>query len=178
VRENNFVSLTEAGRLLEVYAQRMLKLRDEAIRSVAQLQNLKAGTLTVAAHESAALYLLPKAVLRFMRILPDIKISIRRARLDEIPGMVLDREVQIGFLKEAPAFQELESIDVHSDRMTLIASPSTRLQQIPALQSKIWMGFHSLSINFAALRKSLSFVSSAKMGFDVVWFQSYVVLRM
>jgi DNA-binding transcriptional LysR family regulator len=123
VRENNFVSLTEAGRLLEIYAQRMLKLRDEAIRSVAQLQNLKAGTLTVAAHESAALYLLPKAVLRFMRILPDIKISIRRARLDEIPGMVLDREVQIGFLKEAPAFQELESVDVHSDRMTLIASP-------------------------------------------------------
>ncbi len=136
VRENNFVSLTEAGRLLEIYAQRMLKLRDEAIRSVAQLQNLKAGTLTVAAHESAALYLLPKAVLRFMQILPDIKISIRRARLDEIPGMVLDREVQIGFLKEAPAFQELESVDVHSDRMTLIASPQHPLAANTSLALK------------------------------------------
>src|ERR1700728_352129 len=37
--------------------------------------------------------------------------------------MVLDREVQIGFLKEAPPFKELKSVDVHSDRMSLIASP-------------------------------------------------------
>jgi DNA-binding transcriptional LysR family regulator len=127
VRHSNVVSLTEAGRLLEQYAHRILKLRDEAMRSVAQLQSLKAGTLTVAAHESAALYLLPTAILRFMQILPDIKICVRRARLDEIPGMVLDREVQIGFLKEVPAFQELESVDVHSDRMTLIASPTNPL---------------------------------------------------
>ena len=123
VRDSNVISLTEAGRLLEKYAHRMLNLRDEARRSVAQLQSLRAGVLTVAAHESAALYLLPTAILRFIQTLPDIKISIRRARLDEIPGMVLDREVQIGFMKEAPAFQELESVDVHSDRMTLIASP-------------------------------------------------------
>jgi DNA-binding transcriptional LysR family regulator len=41
--------------------------------------------------------------------------------------MVLDREVQIGFLKEAPDFQELESVEVHSDRMTLIASPKHQL---------------------------------------------------
>lgn len=123
VRESNVVYLTEAGRLLEKYAHRMLNLRDEAKRSVAQLQSLKAGTLTVAAHESAELYLLPAAILRFMQILPDIRISIRRARLEEIPGLVLDREVHIGFVKEAPAFQELESVDVHSDRMALIAAP-------------------------------------------------------
>jgi DNA-binding transcriptional LysR family regulator len=79
--------------------------------------------LSIAAHESAALYLLPNALLRFLQQFPAVKISIKRARLDEIPRMVLDREVQIGFLKEAPSFQELESVDVHSDRMALIASP-------------------------------------------------------
>jgi DNA-binding transcriptional LysR family regulator len=36
--------------------------------------------------------------------------------------MVPDREAQIGFLNDAPAFQELESIDVHADQMALIAS--------------------------------------------------------
>ncbi len=129
VRDNGDVSLTEAGRLLEDYAQRMLKLRDEAMRSVAQLQNLESGTLTIAAHESAALYLLPNAILRFLQLFPDVKVCVNRARLEEIPRMVLDREVQIGFLKEAPAFQELESADVHSDRMSLVASPKHRLAE-------------------------------------------------
>jgi DNA-binding transcriptional LysR family regulator len=77
----------------------------------------------VAAHESAALYLLPNAILQFLQLFPDVKVSVNRARLDEIPRMVLDREVQIGFLKDAPAFKELESSDVHTDRMASIASP-------------------------------------------------------
>jgi len=55
VRDNGDVSVTEAGRLLRDYALRMLKLRDEATRSIAQLQNLEIGTLTIAAHESAGL---------------------------------------------------------------------------------------------------------------------------
>ena len=127
VRDNGDVSLTEAGKVLADYAHRMLKLRDEAAKSVAQLRNLESGTLTIAAHESAALYLLPKAILHFLQLFPDIKVSVNRARLDEIPRMVLDRDVQIGFLKEAPSFQELQSIDVHSDRMALIASPKNSL---------------------------------------------------
>jgi DNA-binding transcriptional LysR family regulator len=123
VRDNGDVSLTEAGRILKDYAHKMLKLRDDASRSITQLQNLETGTLSVAAHESAALYLLPNAILQFLQLFPDIKVRVNRARLDEIPRMVLDREVQIGFLKDAPAFQELESVDVHADRMALIASP-------------------------------------------------------
>jgi DNA-binding transcriptional LysR family regulator len=129
MRDNGDVSLTEAGKLLEHYAQRMLKLRDEAARSIAQLQNLETGTLSIAAHESAALYLLPNAILHFLQLFPDVKVSVKRARLDEIPRMVLNREIQLGFLKDAPAFQELESIDVHADRMALIASPRHRLAE-------------------------------------------------
>lgn len=127
VRDNGDVSLTDAGKILEDYAHRILKLRDDAARSIAQLQNLESGTLSIAAHESAALYLLPNAILHFLQLFPEVKVSVNRARLDEIPRMVLDREVQIGFLKEAPAFQELESVDVHSDRMALIASPKNQL---------------------------------------------------
>ncbi len=129
VRDNGDVSLTGAGSLLEDYAHRMLKLHDEAAQSIAELQNLEIATLTIAAHESAALYLLPNAIMRFLQLFPDVKVSVKRARLEEIPHMVLDREVQIGFLKDAPAFQQLESADVHSDRMALIASPNHRLAE-------------------------------------------------
>ena len=45
VRDNGDVSLTEAGRILEDYAHRMLKLRDDASRSITQLQNLETGII-------------------------------------------------------------------------------------------------------------------------------------
>ena len=122
-REANDVAVTEAGKVLAVYARKMLKLRDEATRSIAQLQNLERGTLSIAAHESAAVYLLPSPLLHFVRRFPEVKVFIYRGRLDEIPRRVLDREVQIGFVKDPPAFQKLECIEVHADQMALITSP-------------------------------------------------------
>ena len=122
-REANDVALTEAGKVLAEYARKMIKMRDEATRSIAQIQSLEKGVLSIAAHESAALYLLPNPLLRFVRRFPEVKLGIYRGRLDEIPGRVLDREVQIGFVKDPPAFQKLEAIEVHVDKMALVASP-------------------------------------------------------
>ena len=122
-RDIHDVSLTEAGKMLEDYARRIIGLRDEAMRSIAQLQNLTTGALAIAAHESAAVYLLPATVQQFLQFYPQVKVSIHRSRLDEIPKRVMDREVQIGFVKNPPVFRDLEAVEVHADEMTLIASP-------------------------------------------------------
>ena len=122
-RDVHDVSLTQAGKLLAEYARRMIHLRDEAIRQVGELQTLKAGTLAVAAHESAAVYLLPAPLRTYLQRFPDIKVGIYRSRLNEIPRQVMDREVDVGFVKDAPAFHELHSTEVHLDQMMLVASP-------------------------------------------------------
>lgn len=123
-RDVHDVSLTEAGKLLAEYARRIVHLRDEALRQLGQLKTLKAGTLAVAAHESAAVYLLPAALRGYLERFPDIKIGIYRSRLNEIPRQVMDREVDIGFVKDEPAFHEVHSTEVHLDQMVLVASPS------------------------------------------------------
>src|ERR1700734_2006843 len=53
------LTLTQAGHALVDYARRILKLREDAIRKVGELHNLASGQLTIAAYESAAVYLLP-----------------------------------------------------------------------------------------------------------------------
>jgi DNA-binding transcriptional LysR family regulator len=58
----------------------MLKLHDEAAHCIAQLQNLEIGTLTIAAHEFAALYLLPNAILHFLQLFPDVKVCVSSGR--------------------------------------------------------------------------------------------------
>jgi DNA-binding transcriptional LysR family regulator len=122
-RDVHEVSLTEAGRVLADYARRMVGLRNEAMRQVAELKSLKAGTLAIAAHETAAVYLLPSALRSYLQRFPDIKVGIYRSRLEEIPRQVMDREVDLGFVKDVPAFHELQWVDVHSDEMVCVASP-------------------------------------------------------
>ena len=115
-------------------ARRMLSLRDDAIRQVGELRNLSSGNLTIAAHESAALYLLPAPLRRYFERFPRIKVGIHRRRLDEIPRQVMDREFDVGFVKDEPAFQELRSVLVYADEMILIASPRHPLADRPKLR--------------------------------------------
>src|SRR5215207_7321371 len=132
-RDVHDVSLTEAGRVLADYARRMVNLRDEAMRQVAGIRALKSGTLSIAAHESAAVYLLPAALRSYFQKFPDIKVGIYRSRLNEIPRQVMDRQVDVGFVKDEPAFHELQSIDVHKDEMVCIASPRHRFARKPSV---------------------------------------------
>jgi len=128
-RDVHEVSLTAAGRVLADYARRMVHLRNEAVRQVSELKALKAGTLAIAAHESAAVYLLPVPLRTYLQRFPDIKIGIYRSRLNEIPRQVMDREVDLGFVKDEPAFHELQWVEVHSDEMVCIASPNHPLSK-------------------------------------------------
>jgi DNA-binding transcriptional LysR family regulator len=130
-RDVHDVSLTEAGKMLADYARRMVHLRDEALRHVGHIKTLQAGTLGVAAHESAAVYLLPAPLRSYLNRYPDIKVGIYRSRLNEIPRQVMDREVDVGFVKDEPAFHELQWTDVHADQMVVIASPRHPLASRP-----------------------------------------------
>ncbi len=116
--------LTPSGRVLADYARRMVRVRDEAMRSLDDLKRLVVGSVSVAAHESAAVYLLPGPLKAYLRTHPEIKVGIYRSRLDEIPRQVMDREVDVGFVKDEPIFRELTCVQIHEDDMVLIGSPS------------------------------------------------------
>jgi DNA-binding transcriptional LysR family regulator len=126
-RDLHDVSLTEAGKALVEYAKRMVKARDDAMRMLGSLKHMSSGALNIAAHESAAVYLLPAALRHYLRSFPDIKVGIYRSRLAEIPRQVVDREMHVGFVKEIPPFKELTCVAVHADEMVMVANPNHRL---------------------------------------------------
>lgn len=122
-RDTHDVSLTEAGKVLVDYARKMVRARDDATRELGALKSLKTGTLNIAAHESAAVYLLPAPLRAYLARFPDVKVGIYRSRLTDIPRQVMDREVHLGFVKEEPGFHELKCVEVHADEMILVTSP-------------------------------------------------------
>ncbi len=88
---------TEAGRALLGYARRLTTLRDESRRCVAEFTSLGTGSISLAAHESAAQYLLPAPLSVFHQRHPKIKIVSRLCEVEGIAQLVAEREVDLGF---------------------------------------------------------------------------------
>ena len=135
-RDTTELSLTSEGKALVESARRLVRLRDDTVRQLRKIRNMSSGVLSIAAHESAAVYLLPQPLREYLKIFPEIKVGIRRNRLEDIPGRVMDREVDIGFVKEKPPINGLRSMLVHVDSLVLIASPRHPLANRPRLTIK------------------------------------------
>ena len=130
-RDLHDVSLTEAGKTSWRVRATMVRARDDAMRRLGALKTLKTGTLKIAAHESAAVYLLPAPLRNYLSSFPDVKIGIYRSPLAEIPRQVMDREVHVGFVKDEPGFHELQCVEVHADEMMLVAAPTSSAGRAP-----------------------------------------------
>jgi len=79
--------LTDAGKVLLEYAEKLINLRSEAAESLTELRELQKGKLVIAANEFTVLYLLP-VLAEFRRLHPMIKITVERALGSHIPDEV------------------------------------------------------------------------------------------
>ena len=115
-------TLTAAGELLREYAERLLKLRNEAGAALEQLRSLERGHLNLAANEYTCLYLLP-VLDRFRRECPDISVMAQRTLASRIPEHVLGRNVELGIVTFPPEDPQLKSIGVYTDSVVFIVNP-------------------------------------------------------
>ena len=122
-RSQKTPTLTEAGAVVQDYAQRILALRDQARLSVAELRTLRRGLVRVGANESTSLYLLPQVILAFRERHPDVKVEIYRHVSDRLPREVLERNVDFAVLAFEPTDRDLESFCVLRDELALILNP-------------------------------------------------------
>src|SRR6202040_327612 len=115
--------LTDAGRVLQEYAERLLNLRSDAQEALVELRELQKGKLAIAANEFTALYLLP-VLAEFRRLHPMIKITVQRSLGSHIPDEVLRHNSELGVLTYDPQEPDLNSIVVYLDELTLVVPPT------------------------------------------------------
>lgn len=124
--------LTDAGKVLYEYAEKLINLRSEASESLAELKELQKGKLVVAANELTVLYLLP-VLAEFRRLHPMIKITVERALGSHIPDEVLSYSVEFGVLSYAPQDPSLHSIVIFSDQLVFVVPPTHPLASAPQI---------------------------------------------
>jgi len=128
--------LTDAGRVLQEYAERLLNLRNDAQEALVELRELHKGKLAIAANEFTALYLLP-VLGEFRRLHPMIKIVVQRALGSHIPDDVLRHNSELGVLTYDPQEPQLCSTVVYLDELIFVVPPShplARAQQVSIRQ--------------------------------------------
>lgn len=130
-RSSKAGTLTEAGKILHSYAQRILNLRDEATGAISELRGMYRGRLSIGANESTSLYLLPDLLVKYREQHPRIKIEVYRNVSERIPNEVLERNLDFGFLSFDPQHPSLQSMEVYHDELVLVVSPKHHLAKTP-----------------------------------------------
>ncbi len=114
--------LTDAGRVLYEYAEKLINLRAEASESLTELRELQKGKLVIAANEFTVLYVLP-VLAEFRRLHPMIKITVERSLSSRIPDEVLRYSVEFGVISYEPQEASLQSVVVYLDELVLVVPP-------------------------------------------------------
>ena len=115
-------TLTASGKLLRSYAERLLRLRGEALTALEELRSLERGRLAIAANEYTCLWLLP-VLDAFRRSYPHLGVTVQRSLASQIPDQLLERAVEFGILSFRPDDARLRAVAVYTDSVVFVVDP-------------------------------------------------------
>jgi len=125
-RSSKDATLTEAGRLLKDYAERLLRLEEEAEAAVRDLKDLRRGRVLVGANEASVHAVLP-LIGAFRREHPLVHVEVRRVPARMIGAAVAQGELDFGVLTFQPAEAGLKSVVLGHDELVMLVHPSNPL---------------------------------------------------
>ncbi len=126
VRGARPVRMTDAGTLLQDYAERLLNLRDEVKKGLMELQGLKRGELSLGVNESSIHALLP-ALAKFREVHPGVQVRVHRMFSRDIPHEVVNYRLDLGAVSFVPRETQLQATEILKDELTLVVPPKHAL---------------------------------------------------
>jgi DNA-binding transcriptional LysR family regulator len=134
-RVGKSVRLTVAGETLLEYAGKLLTLRNESLRAVADQSSTPRGTLAIGANEATCLYVLPDIFAEYNRRFPGVQISIYRNFSHKVLEKVEDGTVDVGIVTLPVKSPSLKVHSIFRDRLMLMVSPSNPLASYKSVRT-------------------------------------------
>jgi len=121
--------LTEAGRLLLSYGDRILNLCQETCRAVEDLQNLNGGSLIVGASQTTGTYLMPRMIGMFRKKYPDVSVQLHVHSTRRTAWSVANGQIDLAIIGgEVPMeLQEVLDISAYAEDELALVVPSTHI---------------------------------------------------
>ncbi|AHE97371.1 LysR family transcriptional regulator [Thioalkalivibrio paradoxus] len=128
-RTHNRVTLTDTGRLVFRYAERIFETYAEMEAALRELKGAVGGALVLGASTTVAEYLLPTLLGAFLRSHPEVGISLRVGNTEAVVAMVEESEIDLGVVEATVGNRNLIVHPCLIDRLRLIVPPDHRLAQ-------------------------------------------------
>ncbi|MGQ0698704.1 MAG: LysR family transcriptional regulator [Panacagrimonas sp.] len=170
------VRLTEAGRLLQGYANNLIAVESEAEAAIRDLKLGVRGRLRIGASRTVGAYLMPALLAQFRRKYPDVELFLHVDSTAVIEQKLIVSEIDIGFTEGILGSELLDYRVFASDELVLIASPGhpitrqnpaplTAVVQHPLLMHEVGSGTRAVtekafSAKKIALRPSMTLAST------------------
>jgi DNA-binding transcriptional LysR family regulator len=128
------VCLTQAGELLFGYAERLLRLHDEAKLAITELNTSPKGKLLIGANEATCLYVLPHLFALFKEKYQEVQISIYRNFSKKVVDKILENQLDFGIVTLPIPDHDLYMVPIAEDELSLITSPKHPLAKRELIQ--------------------------------------------
>jgi LysR family transcriptional regulator, low CO2-responsive transcriptional regulator len=168
-RSGGKVSLTQEGKIFQVFADEVLQKRKLIVEQIADAGKTPGGEIVIAANEATFMHVLPKVLSVFKQRHPKVGVGIRRAERTRIVDMLMDNAADFGVVSMPVRDPRLSVHKIHEDELTVLLPPrhplaeyksltATQLAQYPLLLPKSGNTREAIDAMFAAkqLRPEIS----------------------
>jgi DNA-binding transcriptional LysR family regulator len=121
-RTTHEIRLTEAGKTLLSYAERVLAVTDEAERAVRDVLDVKRGRVVIGSNEAGLEVLLP-LIGRFREKNPGVEFEVKRSPSRLLAAEVLAVAVDFGVVAFVPPEEGLRTVVLASDELVVLSHP-------------------------------------------------------
>ena len=123
-RHSRGVRLTETGRILADYAQRLFTIEAQAEKVLSDLRSLHTGIIKLGGSMSLGNYFLPEVITAFHQKFPDIEVALEVNNTDAILDAIRTGRAEIGFVEGAVNEKEFQTNVFMHDELIVVASPA------------------------------------------------------
>lgn len=122
-RTRRSMRLTDAGVVLQKYAERCMSLIVDCEQALEEVRVGTVGHIHLGVGGTHPMYELPELLQSFASRFPDVEVSVRTGRSQEIIDSVHERQLDLAFIRTPIADPGIHSVYLYEEPIILVAQP-------------------------------------------------------
>jgi len=119
--------LTEVGKLLYNYSEKIFILEEEAANAVQEFRNIKKGLVQIGVTKALAQYLMSFVISSFHGLHPNISFTLHEGSSQKLVEWILQHRFELAIVASVPYPDKINAIPFSKDEILPVFSPKNRL---------------------------------------------------
>jgi len=136
-RQGRQVVITDAGRRLMVFAEKIINLSSEAKKEMLEFKDLASRELTIGASTTIANYFLPNILAQYYTKNPGIRINMKTGNSREIESLVADGKIEVGLVAGEIRSPQLYQEHFAEDNLCFVVAKNHRFVGTKSFQEQL-----------------------------------------